>query len=97
MFRQVLYILRCDSLYGSYTGADWVVFCVTVITSALLGPRDLIRNLSCYIALVRRRRAIIHRFHTISGSSSGINASGWNGIILGVKWLAGRVAGQSAR
>jgi len=95
MFRQVLYILRCDSLYGSYTGADWVVFCVTVITSALLGRRglpleiqrlrDLIRNLSCYIALVRRRRAIIHRFHTISGSSSGINASGWNGTSRGVK------------
>jgi hypothetical protein len=39
----------------------------------------------------------VHRFHTISGSSRGINASGWNGTILGVKWLAGRVAGQSAR
>ena len=94
MFQQVLYILR-DPLYGSYTGADWIVFCVTVITSALLGRwsllleiqrlRDLIRNLSCYLALGRRRRAIIHRFHTISGSSSGINASGWNGTILGVK------------
>ena len=36
MFQQVLYILR-DPLYGSYTGADWIVFCVIVITSALLG------------------------------------------------------------
>ena len=26
-----------DPLYGSYTGADWIVFCVIVITSALLG------------------------------------------------------------
>ena len=37
MFQQVLYILRYDPLYGSYTGADWIVFCVIVITSALLG------------------------------------------------------------
>lgn len=95
MFQQVLYILRCDSLVWIIHRCGLDRFCVTVITSALLGRRsllleiqrlrDLIRNLSCYIALVRRLRAIIHRFHTISGSSSGINASGWNGIILGVK------------
>ncbi len=95
MFQQVLYILRCDSLVWiihrcgldrflrdcHHLGAAWT----TELLLEIQRLRDLIRNLSCYLALGRRLRAIIHRFHTISGSSSGINASGWNGIILGVK------------
>lgn len=45
MFQQVLYILRCDSLVWTYTGADWIVFCVTVITLGAAWTTELLFKL----------------------------------------------------